>query len=187
MARNGAQRVIGLDIQDSVLEVARKAADDAGVANVCTFAKSIDEPVDVIVSVDSFEHFDDPAAILSAMDCLLRDNGFVMVSFGQSWYHPRGGHLFSVFPWSHLIFAEKAQIRWRSDFKTDGATRFSEVAGGLNQMSIARFERLVAQSPFRFESFRTIPIRPLAWAHNRLTREFTTAALECKLVKRRHG
>jgi hypothetical protein len=105
----------------------------------------------------------------------------------QSWYHPRGGHLFSVFPWSHLIFTEKAQIRWRSDFKTDGATRFSEVAGGPNQMSIARFERLVAQSPFRFESFRTIPIRPLAWAHNRLTREFTTAALECKLVKRRHG
>jgi hypothetical protein len=55
-----------------------------------------------------------------------------------------GGHLFSVFPWAHLIFSEQALIRWRSDFKSDGATRFSEVAGGLNQMTIRRFERLIA-------------------------------------------
>jgi hypothetical protein len=39
-----------------------------------------------------------------------------------------------------VIFSEKALIRWRSTFKTDRATRFSEVAGGLNQMTIAKFE-----------------------------------------------
>jgi hypothetical protein len=36
---------------------------------------------------------------------------------------------------AHLIFKERALIRWRAGFKTDGATRFGEVAAGLNQMT----------------------------------------------------
>lgn len=184
MAQQGATRVIGLDIRPEVLEMARESAKEAGVAETCEFLESVDEPVDVIVSIDAFEHFDDPAAILTVMDRLLKDDGFVLLSFGPTWYHPLGGHLFSVFPWSHLIFTEKAQIRWRSDFKYDGATRFSEVEGGLNQMTIQRFTRLIEESNFRFESFRAVPIRPLRWAHHRLTREFTTAIVECTLVKK---
>jgi hypothetical protein len=70
-----------------------------------------------------------------------------------------GGHLFSAFPWAHLTFSEKAFIRWRSTFKTDGATRFGEVAGGLNQMSIARFKKSIAANPFRFASLELIPTR----------------------------
>ncbi len=52
------------------------------------------------------------------MNTLLQPAGEVLVSFGPTWYHPLGGHLFSVFPWAHLIFSEKALIRWRSTFKT---------------------------------------------------------------------
>ena len=185
MAQQGARRVIGLDIRPEPLEMAREAAQVAGVSETCEFVESVDEPVDVIVSIDAFEHFDDPAAILEVMDRLLKDDGFVLLSFGPTWYHPLGGHLFSIFPWSHLVFTEKAQIRWRSDFKHDGATRFSEVEGGLNQMTIRRFTRLVEDSSFRFEWFRAVPIRPLKWAHHRLTRELTTSVLECKLVKKR--
>lgn len=185
MAQQGAKRVIGLDIRSDVLEEARRSAKEAGVSETCKFSKSIDEPVDVIVSVNAFEHFHDPAAILAVMDRLLKEDGFVLMSFGPTWYHPYGGHLFSIFPWSHLIFTEEAQIRWRSEFKLDGATRFSEVDGGLNMMTLQRFGRLIEESPFRLESFRAVPIKPLRWAHNRLTREFTTSIVECKLVKKR--
>src|SRR5207244_8983444 len=115
------------------------------------------------------------------MNTLLQPEGEVLVSFGPTWYHPLGGHLFSVFPWAHLMFSEKAFIRWRSTFKTDGATRFSEVAGGLNQMTIARFAKLVADSPFDFGKLELIPIRKLRRLHNRLTREFTTAVVRCRL------
>jgi hypothetical protein len=31
-----------------------------------------------------------------------------------------------------LIFMEKALLRWRADWHTDGATRFSKIDGGLN-------------------------------------------------------
>jgi hypothetical protein len=84
------------------------------------------------------------------------------------------------------VFTEKALIRWRSDFKSDGATRFHEVEGGLNQMTVRRFEQLVRHSDFEFERFQAVPIRKLRWLANRATREFTTAVVRCRLVPRRN-
>jgi SAM-dependent methyltransferase len=184
MAQNGASRVIGLDIREEVLRVAGERAARAGVAGICVFATAVREQADAIVSLDAFEHFADPAEILRIMSGMLRSDGEALISFGPTWYHPLGGHLFSVFPWAHLIFSERALIRWRATFKTDGATRFSETAGGLNQMTIARFQRLVDGSPLRFSSLELVPIRKLRRLHNRLTREFTTAIVRCRLVKR---
>jgi SAM-dependent methyltransferase len=185
MAQHGAKRVIGLDVRESVLGEARLAAEKAGVSDRCVFTTEANEKVDVVLSLDAFEHFDDPAGVLRAMSNLVRADGRAMIEFGPTWYHPLGGHLFSVFPWAHLIFTEQALIRWRSDFKTDGATRFSEVEGGLNQMTIRRFEQLIARSDFQFESFEAVPIRKLKPLANRLTREFTTAVVRCRLAPRK--
>jgi SAM-dependent methyltransferase len=184
MALNGAGKVVGIDIRENLLDIARQNARAAGVENICSFDLSTQEPADVIVSLDSFEHFADPAQVLSIIASLLKPHGEVIASFGPTWYHPLGGHLFSVFPWAHLMFSEKALIRWRADFKTDGATRFGEVAGGLNQMTIRRFERLIADSPFQLSELDLVPIRKLKPVHNRLTREFTTALVRCRMVKR---
>ena len=184
MARSGAKRVIGIDIREDVLQAARQRAVSADVQNTCLFVHSTRELADIVVSVDAFEHFADPAEILRMMSTLLQPAGEVLVSFGPTWYHPVGGHLFSVFPWAHLIFSEKALIRWLSTFKTDGATRFGEVAGGLNQMTIARFEGLIAESPLKFASLELVPIKKLRSLHSRFTREFTTAIVRCRLVKR---
>ena len=184
LAGKGAKRVIGIDIREDVLQTARQKALSAGVQDTCVFATSTNELADVVISMDAFEHFADPAGILRIMNTLLKPTGEILVSFGPTWYHPLGGHLFSVVPWAHLIFSEKALIRWRSTFKTDGATRFSEVAGGLNQMTIARFEALIADSPVKFASLELVPIRKVRHFHNRLTREFTTAIVRCRLAKR---
>jgi len=184
LAGRGAKRVIGIDNRDDVLRTARQKALNAGVQNTCVFTTSTNELADVVISMDAFEHFADPAEILRIMSTLLQPAGEILVSFGPTWYHPLGGHLFSVFPWAHLIFSEQALIRWRSTFKTDGATRFSEVAGGLNQMTIAKFGKLIAESPLKFAILELVPIRKLRHFHNRLTREFTTAIVRCRLVKR---
>jgi|SRR5215469_18286529 len=173
MAQRGAAFVIGVDVREDVLRTARKSAIVAGVQNTCIFVRTAEQKADLIVSLEAFEHFSDPAEILCVMAALLRPRGEVFVSFGPTWYHPLGGHLFSVFPWAHLIFSEKALIAWRSAFRSDGATRFSEVAGGLNQMTIKRFEQLVAASPFEIGSLELVPINKLRIIHNRFTREFT--------------
>ncbi len=184
MAQRGARRVIGIDIREDLLEIARRKAREVKVDDKCAFLVTTDERADIILSLDSFEHFADPAAVLRTMASLLQPSGKVVACFGPTWYHPLGGHLFSIFPWAHLLFSERALIAWRSNFKSDGATRFSEVAGGLNQMTIRRFEKLVATSPFRFTSLELVPIRKLRLLHNRLTREFTTAVVRCRLVRR---
>jgi SAM-dependent methyltransferase len=184
LAANGAKRVIGIDMREDVLKTAREKARIAAVQDRCSFATSTNELADFVVSMDAFEHFADPGEILRIMDSLLRPTGEVLVSFGPTWYHPLGGHLFSVFPWAHLIFSERALLRWRSTFKTDGATRFGEVAGGLNQMTVARFEGIITESPLKAASLELIPIRKLRPLHNRLTREFTTSIVRCRLIKR---
>jgi len=185
LALNGAARVIGLDIVSRHFDVGRRAATQNGVSDRVTFATSTLDKADIVLSCDAFEHFGDPAAILRAMREVVADDGYALITFGYTWYHPLGGHLFSVFPWAHLIFTEDCLMRWRSEFKSDGATRFSEVEGGLNQMTIRRWERLVAESPFEIEWQRARPIGPARWLYNRWTREFLTSTLQVKLRPRK--
>jgi SAM-dependent methyltransferase len=184
LAQLGAARVTGIDIQERWLVRARKRALEAGLSeDRCAFAASTPDRAGVIVCLDSFEHFADPAEALRQMYALLRPGGSLLMSFGGGWYHPRGGHSFSVFPWAHLLFSERALIQWRSRHKSDGATRFSEIAGGLNQMTLRRFERLVRESAFQIVSLEYVPIRRTRWLHNRLTREFLTALVRCELMR----
>lgn len=184
MARHGARHVTGIDILPEPLEVARRAAAEAHLAHLCTFTTSTNAWAERIICIDAFEHFEDPAAVLRLMDGMLTPGGSIYVSFGPPWYHPRGGHSFSVFPWAHLLFTETSLLRWRSDFRADGAQRFGEVEGGLNQMTLHRFERLIADSPFHLERFEAIPIRAAHLLHCALTRECLTSMVRCRLVRK---
>jgi SAM-dependent methyltransferase len=187
MAKRGARTVTGVDIRETVLIQAGQAAESAGVSDRCHFTSEPHAKADVIVSLDSFEHFADPGQVLSAMRHLIQDEGEALIAFGPPWLHPFGGHLFSVFPWAHLLFTEDALIRWRSGFKTDGATRFTEVEGGLNMMTIRRFEALIKRSDFELRALELVPIRKLRPLAGTLTREFTTAVVRCRLGARREG
>ena len=182
IAEHGARHVVGIDLRQRWLDLGDEQAAARGVADRCTFAREWSDPVDLIVSLDSFEHFADPAAVLTHMRGLLRPGGKVLAAFGPTWYHPLGGHIYSVFPFSHLLFSERALVRWRAQHKSDGATTIRE--SGLNKMTIRRFIRLVEASPLRFASFQLLPIRKLRLIANRLTREFTTAAVRCVLEPR---
>jgi SAM-dependent methyltransferase len=184
MAQAGAARVIGVEIREEALGAAQRAAALAGVQERCVFAPSTNERADIIVSKDAFEHFEQPAQILDTMAGLLKPGGTVLVCFGPPWYHPHGGHFFSMFPWAHLLFTEQALLRWRAAFRSDGARRFGEVSGGLNQMTIARFEAIVAASRFDLAWLDTVPIRSLGFLRWRPFREFGSALVRCRLVLR---
>jgi hypothetical protein len=54
-------------------------------------------------------------------------------------------------------------------------------------MTISRFEQLVAESDFEFETFEAVPIRKLRRLHNRLTREFFSSIVRCRLVPRKRS
>jgi SAM-dependent methyltransferase len=187
LAQRGARKVVGVEIRDSLIAEARRRAELKNVSDRCVFTRETTEKADIILSLDSFEHFEDPAQELRTMRSLLKEDGTAIIEFGPPWYHPLGGHLFSVFPWAHLIFTEQCLIRWRSDFKTDGAKRFSEIEGGLNQMTIRRFKKLVSESEFEFAEFEAVPIKRARILSSPLSREFFTSIVCCRLVTRKHA
>lgn len=180
----GAGLSIGLDIRPEIIDENQARLAGPGILFTTHLAPGVAESVDLIISVDAFEHFDDPDAILREMHRCLRPAGEAWISFGPPWRHPRGGHLFSVFPWAHLILSEKALIRWRSLYFNDGATRFTEVSGGLNQMTIGRFEEMVTGSSFELKELHCRPAwgRPLI--QKLLGREFGTSMVLAKLEKK---
>ncbi len=184
IAQNGAARVIGVDMQEKSLTTARENATRAGVGDRCQFTKSTDEKCDVVISLDSFEHFENPNAILGIMRDLLKPNGYVWASFGPTWYRPYGGHVFSPFPWAHLIFTENVLVRRRAEIKRNKVARFKDIPEGLAQLSIRRFLRVVDEADFRIISFEAVPIRKLRFFANLLTREFTTSVVRCRFKPR---
>lgn len=183
LAKRGAKLVIGLDIREEVLEVARAKA--SGLRNVRFVTPQQCPPgsADFVISLDSFEHFENPSAALDLINGLLRPGGKLLSSFGPPWKHPFGGHTFSAFPWAHLLLNESALVGWYNHVKEGAISRFEEVSGGLNRMTVAKFEELVRASKFRQASIDPVPIRKLRLLHNVLTREFTTAVVKCQLTK----
>jgi SAM-dependent methyltransferase len=177
-------QVIGLEIQESrIREAYRRARVDGVDTSRVTFTSKAPRcKADVVLSLDSFEHFSNPGQILRDMDELLNDNGRILISFGPPWYHPKGSHFPGL--WSNLLFTEKSLLEWRSNHKNDGARQFGDVAGGLNRMTIRKFEECIEGSPFEFESLRLVPIRVARLLHNRLTREFLTATVRATLRRR---
>jgi SAM-dependent methyltransferase len=184
LAQQGAGLAIGIDIRQEVLEEAhRKARSLANIEfrNAASFAAR--DFADFVLSIDAFEHFDHPEHVLRQIHSLLKPNGRLLISFGPPWLHPLGGHAFSVFPWSHKLLSEVALCRWHNAVKDTRLSRFEDVSGGLNRMTVAKFEYLARCSPFREISVTPIPIRRLRRLHGWVTREFTTAVVRAELRK----
>jgi ubiquinone/menaquinone biosynthesis C-methylase UbiE len=194
LAKSDAGAAIGLDIRESVLQAARRLARQEEVDVRCLFINASDtaaitsfkERIDVVVSIDGFEHYADPDAVLRQMRYLLRPGGTAYISFGPPWWHPYGSHLtfMGVPPWSHVIFKEETLLAFRARYRSDGARRFEDVEGGLNRMSIARFERIVRASGFQVNNLDLIPIRGTKFlGRNRWGRELFTSVVRASLIK----
>ncbi len=195
VALEGAHAVVGVDVQEPRLDAGRRCAADHGVADRCRFVNAATDSeayaalgeFDAAISIDAFEHFADPNAMLAEMRRLLRVGGRVLISFGPPWKHPYGAHLdhFNRMPWLHFVFSEPTILNVRKRYFDDGATRFEHVAGGLNRMTVARFERIVADSGFRVVALDPIPIRKLRpLARHRALREYVTSMVHAELEKR---
>jgi SAM-dependent methyltransferase len=181
LALGGAKHVTGLDIRPSILEQAMAYAKKCNSDSICSFTTDLSGCFDIIISQDAFEHYENPETVIEAMKKYLSPQGEIWISFGPPWLHPKGSHLPSLFPWAHLVFSEKSLLRWRADFKSDGATVFSEIEGGLNKMTLARFKRIVKNSGLKVSYYNEIPIRAFAGFAACLPKEFITSVVIAKL------
>lgn len=184
MAKMGAALAIGVELREQLVEISRSKTQLQNCQFHTKLPSELNQKADLVISVDAFEHFEDPAFILKAMNETLKPEGLAMISFGPPWKHPHGGHLFSIFPWSHMLLSEAALIKWRSLYIKDGAKKFGEVEGGLNQLTIKQFEEYVARSPFEIVSMECVPIRGFALFQKLFSREHFTSCVQATLKKR---
>jgi 2-polyprenyl-3-methyl-5-hydroxy-6-metoxy-1,4-benzoquinol methylase len=195
VAEKGAAVSYGLDDQQIHVDHGNKLAQERGVANTCRFINSaatgnelhsLYGSLDVIFSIDAFEHYFEPEQVLAEMYALLAPGGRVVASFGRPWLHPYGAHLQTLtsLPWVHLLFKESTIFDVRARSRPDGARRFEDIPGGPNRMTVRRFRRIIEASPFEVTSFDRLPVRGLRLlATNAITTEFFCAQVRCDLRK----
>lgn len=150
LAKNGAKYVLGLDINKRALEKGRELAEKLNLNEKVNFSENLTERVknkfDIVISQDSMEHFLNPLSILNEMKSALKQNGDIFITFGPPWFAPYGSHMqfFTRLPWVNILFDERTVMKVRSNFRNDGAMRYEEVEGGLNKMTVSKFERIVS-------------------------------------------
>ena len=183
MRRAGARDVHGVDINDEWLSHGRDLA--AGVDGV-TFDKTTGtEKYDIVLSLGAMEHFREPGKELARMCSLTREE--LLISFAEPWYSPYGTHLNGTtkLPWLNLWFSERTLLNVRNLYPdgSDGAKRFEDIRGGLNKMTVRRFEKLLDGAPgMRVEHLILHSVKrvPLVTGVPVL-RELMTGALTCIL------
>lgn len=184
MARSGARTVTGLDLPRPALLERWEAVSQLDMKNVILSTDRPREKFDVVMSCSSFEHFSDPASIVEQMRRYAKPGGLVIISFAEPWLSPRGSHCdhFTRLPWVNCLFPEKAVLSVRARYKQDGALRYEDVEGGLNRMTIYKFEKLMRESGMRIRSLHLFPVKGLPLVSQiPIMREFLTAAASCVL------
>ena len=121
------------------------------------------ETFDAIVTIASFEHFNDPGAVLKECVRVLKDDGRIYLTSGV-WAHPWGSHMnfFTKVPWVQFFFSESTIMNVRSLYRNDGAIKFAEVEGGLNKVGIRRFLKIVKDLNLKMEYLKLNPVKGLA-------------------------
>lgn len=158
----GASAVTGVDIDQSRVGFARQKllSEYPGLTDSVEFMPPGEvgrDRFDVVVSKDSFQHYNDPAGVLSEMQQFLAPGGLIAIGFGPLWKSPYGGAIdfMTKLPWAHLIFSEKVIMRERMRYRPDEkAGTYKETLGGFNKMTLQRFRKIVAASGLQVLSFR---------------------------------
>lgn len=191
LARNGAKYVVGIDSDHKALKRAQESAEQLGLATQVHFTRNLDaslkERFDIVFSQNSMEHFDHPLTLLGQMSLALKPDGVILMTFACPWFAPYGSHMhfFTKLPWVNILFSEKTVMNVRKHFRTDGATRYDDVEGGLNKMTIAKFERLLRQSNLHILQRRYDCVRGVNFFREiPLLRELLINRVTCVLKRR---
>lgn len=154
VAESGARRAVGVDIDPLHLDFANHKlqkeyphlTDRVELRLIHDWDDLGAERFDVVLSQDSFEHLENPVEATERLRGLLADEGLLVIGFGGVWGSPYGGHLNHVtsLPYAHLIFPERVVMHERMRFRPEQrAHRYEDFVGGLNRMTVERFEEIM--------------------------------------------
>lgn len=140
---------IGIDLVEAKLQIgwqqarARVMRPRGSVRFWCTdVVRYRDEPFDIILSHETFEHLENLPAALENLYSLLKPGGRLYAAWGPLWPSVFGGHywlqksLFGVpIPWSHRLFTNRSN------------------RPGVNQLDYKAYRYIIGASPFEIVSW----------------------------------
>lgn len=116
----GAESVIGVDLSERFVALARESAASHRLAHKLSFVLGAmsaiplpDAGADVVFCFDVMEHVIAYEAIIREWRRVLAPGGRVLVSWTSLWMHPYGHHCYPLVnvPWAHLVLSEAAFMR----------------------------------------------------------------------------
>jgi 2-polyprenyl-3-methyl-5-hydroxy-6-metoxy-1,4-benzoquinol methylase len=162
IAKKGASRVYGVDIDKERIEFANKELilNHASLKNSVSFhcgeLGELEIPrVDVIISKDTFEHIIGLENVLKEMLDKLKPSGRLMVGFAPFYHTAYGDHkrTEALIPWGHLIFSEGFLL---NKLNRKYHLKLKSIADlGLNKLSIEELELLINKSGLKIDLFQT--------------------------------
>lgn len=193
LAKMGAGLVVGYDLQDE-FSIAKEEAERQYLENLQFVSNSSTNlpltEFEVVISHDSFEHFENPKEVLQEMVKFTKKGGTILIKFGPPWKNPWGRHMSGTIrkdrPWVHLLVPEKAIMRVHSVYHNEPVLKekYSELQGGLNKLTIKRFKKLLLEQPgIKIVDFQTKSLRNwkiLKWP---ILLEFFASGVYARILK----
>jgi SAM-dependent methyltransferase len=109
---------------------------------------------DLVISINAFEHIDDPEAAFREAIRITRPGGMIVLQFDPIWNSPFGHHLthLNLEPWQHLVSGDEAFV-----------TRIAEA--GADAYHLDTYKTAMNRKPFSF--YRNLFTGPLTRAFDR--------------------
>lgn len=165
MAKAGAARVVGIDLNPRLIEFAKRNLeinypDLMGRVefHLIDIAEFPEYEFDLMTSKDTFEHVMDLPGVLTAMRERLKPGGRLYAAIGPLWNSPFGDHdtvkkIFGVnLPWAHLILPQGWVLRKVSQRVGRPLQSYRDL--GLNMLAFRDYKTILYNSGFEVEFFR---------------------------------
>jgi SAM-dependent methyltransferase len=161
MAREGAKKVVGTDIDVPVIDFAcrnlqaRYPEWQSVVSFECCELDALpDNTFDIIVSKDAFEHVLDLRGLLGNIRRCLKPGGRLYTGFGPLYNSPNGYHQMPHFglPWGHLFIPRSWVLAWGNRGQKKKRSLYELYT--LNELSFADYENIFMKSGLDMVLFR---------------------------------
>jgi SAM-dependent methyltransferase len=129
------------------------------------------ESVDLVMSLSTFEHFPDGAAVLWEIHRVLRPGGRLFANFQPVWTSSAGHHLHHIEsvarlipPWAHLLWTPATmrralESRWPASapMSVDEAVAWIYESSEINRVDVVTLRRMFETGPFAIEWMTPLP------------------------------
>lgn len=150
IAKKDAKYVLGIDYADEAIKIAEKNNKEKNLKFKKLDVIKLDEKFDIIVSIGTIEHMDNPIKIIKKLKSCLNKNGKIILTT-PNWTNPRGYVLMTLWflfnapitladlhyltPNEHLKMAKKVnmKLKWRT----------IEASWGNGKIMIKDFEKRI--------------------------------------------